>query len=96
MVHINNLYCNKKGYKHNQLKNKYYNKLTIKKCKKKILIQLIFCMMATLMVHPRIMKIHKNIPGDIANIFPYQHFIPSLRNCIHKSFLYGSHPNGTP
>ena len=39
---------------------------------------------ATLMVHSRIMKTHKNLLGDIPNIFPYQHFILSLRNCIHK------------
>ena len=38
-------------------------------------------MVATVMVHPRIMKIYKNLPGDIPNIFPYQHFIFSLRNC---------------
>ena len=32
--------------------------------------QLIFCMAATLMVHPRIMKIHKNLSGDTPNDFP--------------------------
>ena len=37
--------------------------------------QIILCMVATLMVHPMIMKIHKNLPGDIPNIFPYQKVI---------------------
>ena len=36
----------------------------------KIHPQLIFCMVATLMVHCRIMKIHKNHSGNIPNIFP--------------------------
>ena len=30
---------------------------------------IIFCMLATLMVHPRIKKTHKNHLGDIPNIF---------------------------
>ena len=46
--------------------------------------QIIFCMVATLMEHLRIRKIHKNFLGDIPNLFPYQDFIPSLRNCIHN------------
>ena len=46
--------------------------------------QLIVCIVATLMVHPRIMKIHKSLPGDIPNIFLYQNIILSWRNCIHK------------
>ena len=63
--------------------------------------QLMFCMVATLMVHPRIMKIHKNIPGDIPNIFLYQNIILALRNFkkmfvwimeIHKN-LPGDTPN---
>ena len=58
--------------------------------------QIIFCMVATLMVHPGTMKIHKNLPGSIPNIFPYQNMILSLRNCIHNNFLYDGHPNGTP
>ena len=58
--------------------------------------QIIFCMVATLMIHPRIMKIRKNLAGIyLPNIFPYQHFILSLRNCIHKLFFVWSHPNGT-
>ena len=32
--------------------------------------QLIFCMVATLMVHPRIMNIHKNLPANTPNDFP--------------------------
>ena len=54
--------------------------------------KLIFFMVVTLIVHPRIMKIHKTLPGDIPKIFPYQHLMLSLRNCIHKNFLYGGHP----
>ena len=42
----------------------------------KIHAQLIFCTVATLMVHPRIMKIHKNLPGDIPNIFPFLYIWP--------------------
>ena len=34
-------------------------------------------MVSTIMVHPMIMKVHKNLPGDIPNIFLYQHFILS-------------------
>ena len=34
-------------------------------------------MVSTIMVHPMIMKVHKNLPGDIPNILPYQHFILS-------------------
>ena len=42
-------------------------------------------MVATLIVHP--LKIHKTLPGDIANIFPYQ--------SIHsQNFFYVGHPNG--
>ena len=48
------------------------------------------------MVLPKIMKIHKNLPGHIPNVFQYQNIILSLRNCIHNNFLYGGHPNGTP
>ena len=51
-------------------------------------------MVATLMEHTMILKIDKNLPGDISNIFPYQHCIPSLRNCIPIIFLNGGHPNG--
>ena len=32
--------------------------------------------------HPKIMNIHKNLLGDIPNIFPYQNVILSLKNCI--------------
>ena len=50
-------------------------------------------MVATLMVHLRIMKIHKNPPGDIANIFPYQHFIPlpkyySIIEKLHSQIIF--------
>ena len=47
------------------------------------------------MVQSKIMKIHKNVPGDIPNICPYQHFILSLEIAFTNNFLYGGHPNGT-
>ena len=40
--------------------------------------QIIFGMVATIIVHFRIIKIHKN---------SYQNIILSLRNCIHKKFF---------
>ena len=43
--------------------------------------------MTTQMVHPRIMKNHKNLPGDVTNNFPYQNIILSLRNCIQKPYI---------
>ena len=46
--------------------------------------QIIFRMVATLMVHPRIMKIHKNLAGDKPNIFPYQNINHLVGNYIHK------------
>ena len=46
--------------------------------------QLIFCMVATLMVHPRIMKIHKNLPGDI---FPIPTFY-SLFEKLHSQIIF--------
>ena len=33
-------------------------------------IQKKFCIVATLMIHPRIMKIHNNLPGETPNDFP--------------------------
>ena len=51
-------------------------------------------MVATLMVHPKIMKTHKNLLGAIPNIFPIQNIILPLKNYIHKNFLYVGHPNG--
>ena len=56
--------------------------------------QIIFYMVATLMVHPRVIKIHKNLLGAIPNIFPIQNIILPLKNYIHKNFLYVGHPNG--
>ena len=53
--------------------------------------QITFCMVTTLMVHPRIMNIHKNLPGDIPNIFPYKQI--QIQQTI-TNFLYGDHPNG--
>ena len=53
-------------------------------------------MVATLMVHPRLMKIRKNLPRDIPNIFLYQNFILSLKNCIHKNFFVEEGPEGNP
>ena len=56
-------------------------------------------MVATLMVHPRIMKVHKNLPGDIPNIFAYQNIILALRICLHKKFFIwwpGDTPNQFP
>ena len=42
-------------------------------------------------------KIHKNLLGDIPNIFSYQHFILSLRNCNHKQFcIWYAHKWYTP
>ena len=58
--------------------------------------QIIFCMKATLIVHPRIMKIYKNFPGNITNNFPYQNIILSLRNAFTNNFLYAGNPNSTP
>ena len=46
--------------------------------------QLIFFMVPTLIVHPRIMKIHKNLSGDKPNNFPYQDIIVALSNYIPK------------
>ena len=46
--------------------------------------QISFCMVATLIVHRRIMKIHRNLLEDKPNNFPYQNIIVTLRNCIHK------------
>ena len=50
----------------------------------KLHLQRIFCVVTTLIVHPRVMKIHKNLPGDTPNNFPHQNIILSLRNWIHK------------
>ena len=45
--------------------------------------QLVFCMVATLIVHPRIMKIYKNLPGDIP--YHFCHFpIPKYYSLIEK------------
>ena len=49
--------------------------------------------MATLLVYPGIIKIHKNLPGEIHHIFPYQNIILSLWNRI-QNFFDGGHPNG--
>ena len=35
----------------------------------KMHLQLVFSMVATLMVHPRIMKIHKNLSGDTDSLY---------------------------
>ena len=48
--------------------------------------QIIFGIVATLMVHPIIMKIHKNIPGDIPNIFPCQNCI--LIEKLHSQIIF--------
>ena len=38
------------------------------------------------MVHPRTVKIHKNLSGDIPNIFQYQHFI--LIEKLHSQTIF--------
>ena len=44
-------------------------------------------MVATLVVHRRTMKIHKNLLADIPNIFPYQHFIYIIAKLHSENFF---------
>ena len=69
---------------------------TFRSINEKIHPQLIFCMVVTLMVHPRIMKIHKKLPGDNPNICNTNILFSHYEITFTISFLYGDHPNGTP
>ena len=44
-------------------------------------------MVATLIVHPRVMKIHKNLPGNISNIFSILKY-SSLIEKLHSQIIF--------